>query len=107
MMVQNNISNVICPHNLFLPVHVSDNMAMDNEEGYMPSVAWNGFELEWSADNDLCEEFLSSGGRCGHDTKLNKFVCFCPDDSKCPGTTFDHFFGLCCYLFTYTPLMKV
>ncbi|KAK9700217.1 hypothetical protein RND81_08G224000 [Saponaria officinalis] len=85
MMTQNNISDAICPNNLFLPVHTSDNMAMDAEQGFLPTASENGFELKWSADNVLCEECLYSGGQCGHDSKLNKFVCFCPNGSKCPG----------------------
>ncbi|KAK9700202.1 hypothetical protein RND81_08G223200 [Saponaria officinalis] len=85
MMTQNNISDAICPNNLFLPVHTSDNMAMDAEQGFLPTASENGFELKWSTDNVLCEECLYSGGQCGHDSKLNKFVCFCPNGSKCPG----------------------
>ncbi|XP_074279063.1 LEAF RUST 10 DISEASE-RESISTANCE LOCUS RECEPTOR-LIKE PROTEIN KINASE-like 2.4 [Silene latifolia] len=85
MMVQGNISGVICPNNLFLPVHVSDNIAMDEEQGYLPTASVDGFELKWSADNVLCEECLYTRGQCGHDTNSNKFVCFCPNGSNCPG----------------------
>ncbi|KAH9615199.1 hypothetical protein KSS87_000824 [Heliosperma pusillum] len=85
MMVQGNISGAICPNNLFLPVHVSDNVDMDQEQGFLPSASVHGFELKWSADNMLCEECLYTRGQCGHDSEFNKFVCFCPSGSKCPG----------------------
>ncbi|KAL9231314.1 hypothetical protein vseg_006555 [Gypsophila vaccaria] len=85
MIIQNNISDITCPKYLFLPVHTSDNMAMDAEQGFLPTASQNGFELKWSADNVLCEKCFYSGGQCGHDTKLNKFVCLCPNDSTCPG----------------------
>lgn len=88
MMSDHNISESTCPNRLFLPVHRSDNMAIDNSGQVMQVsfAAWHGFELKWSADNALCAQCLASGGQCGHDWISNKFFCFCTDESKCPFT---------------------
>ncbi|KAL9244121.1 hypothetical protein vseg_017929 [Gypsophila vaccaria] len=84
MMQKANMSQAMCPNRLFLPVHVTDVVAMDDAGRYLPQGAWNGFELKWIADDVLCRKCLGSGGRCGHDFKANKFFCFCSDESKCP-----------------------
>ena len=88
MMSDHNISESTCSNRLFLPIHRSDNMAIDNSGQVMQVsfAAWHGFELKWSADNALCGQCLASGGQCGHDWSSNKFFCFCTDESKCPFT---------------------
>lgn len=85
MISDHNISET-CPNRLFLPVHRSDDMAIDSSGQVMQVsfAAWHGFELKWSADNVVCEECLAKGGQCGHDWLSNKFFCFCTDESKCP-----------------------
>ncbi|XP_074308314.1 LEAF RUST 10 DISEASE-RESISTANCE LOCUS RECEPTOR-LIKE PROTEIN KINASE-like 2.3 [Silene latifolia] len=85
LMLKLNMSQVMCPNKLFLPVHNTDLMAMDKGGGYyLPSSAFNGFELKWNANDGLCKECVRSGGQCGHDSTSNKFFCFCADESKCP-----------------------
>ncbi|KAK9683177.1 hypothetical protein RND81_10G121200 [Saponaria officinalis] len=84
MMLKLNMSQGMCGNRLFLPVHLTDFTAMDEAGKYLPSGAWNGFELKWRANDDLCRECVRSGGQCGHDSKSNKFFCFCSDESKCP-----------------------
>ncbi|XP_074308313.1 LEAF RUST 10 DISEASE-RESISTANCE LOCUS RECEPTOR-LIKE PROTEIN KINASE-like 2.4 [Silene latifolia] len=84
LMVKFNMSNVICPKKLMLPVHKTDVLAMDEAGRYLPTSAWNGFQLKWNANDGLCQECVGSGGQCGHDSKSNKFFCFCTDESKCP-----------------------
>jgi len=86
MLSDHNISESTCTNRLFLPVHRSDSIAIDNSGQVMQVsfAAWHGFELKWSADNVLCEECLASGGQCGHDWSSNKFFCFCTDESNCP-----------------------
>ncbi|XP_074289829.1 LEAF RUST 10 DISEASE-RESISTANCE LOCUS RECEPTOR-LIKE PROTEIN KINASE-like 2.4 [Silene latifolia] len=86
LMLKFNMSKVVCPNKLFLPVHKTDLMAMDkaNDGYYLPSSARNGFELKWNANDGLCRQCVGSGGQCGHDSKSNKFFCFCTDESKCP-----------------------
>uniref|UniRef100_A0A803LAY8 non-specific serine/threonine protein kinase n=1 Tax=Chenopodium quinoa TaxID=63459 RepID=A0A803LAY8_CHEQI len=83
-MLNNSISVSSCPNHLFLPIHMDDNLAMDQIGGYIPNAAWNGFELKWNANSGSCEACLQSGGQCGHEPRSNKFFCFCSDESKCP-----------------------
>ncbi|XP_074308289.1 LEAF RUST 10 DISEASE-RESISTANCE LOCUS RECEPTOR-LIKE PROTEIN KINASE-like 2.4 [Silene latifolia] len=84
LMLKFNMSKVVCPNKLFLPVQNTDLIAMDKAGEYMPFSAKNGFELKWNANDGLCRECVRSGGQCGHDFKSNKFFCFCTDESKCP-----------------------
>ncbi|KNA11482.1 hypothetical protein SOVF_134790 [Spinacia oleracea] len=49
-----------------------------------------GFELEWKAENDLCDKCRRSGGECGYNTTISRFTCYCPDHpyaSTCPGNS--------------------
>lgn len=41
----------------------------------------SGFELEWKADNILCDDCQVSGGLCGYDSASGKFSCHCKDKS--------------------------
>ncbi|XP_074308316.1 LEAF RUST 10 DISEASE-RESISTANCE LOCUS RECEPTOR-LIKE PROTEIN KINASE-like 2.4 [Silene latifolia] len=84
LMIKFNMSKVVCPNKLFLPVHNTDVLATDEAGVYRPLSAWNGFELKWNANDGLCRECVGSGGQCGHDSESNKFFCFCTDESKCP-----------------------
>ncbi|XP_074312605.1 LEAF RUST 10 DISEASE-RESISTANCE LOCUS RECEPTOR-LIKE PROTEIN KINASE-like 1.2 isoform X2 [Silene latifolia] len=42
-------------------------------------VVSKGFELKWVIDDSQCVDCVSSNGRCGYNTTLNKPVCFCRD----------------------------
>lgn len=47
-----------------------------------------GFELQWIAENRLCDECRGSGGECGYNTTMSRFTCYCLDHpyaTKCPG----------------------
>ncbi|KAH9622183.1 hypothetical protein KSS87_001248 [Heliosperma pusillum] len=60
LMVKFNMSHVMCPNKLLLPVHKTDVLAMDEAGQYLPISAWNGFQLKWNA-NDVC---ISVTGIC-------------------------------------------
>ncbi|RQP02197.2 hypothetical protein POPTR_017G117120v4 [Populus trichocarpa] len=45
-----------------------------------------GFELEWSANDSLCDTCESSGGQCGYNKTTTAFTCYCagqPQDFEC------------------------
>ncbi|XP_073037905.1 LEAF RUST 10 DISEASE-RESISTANCEUS RECEPTOR-LIKE PROTEIN KINASE-like 2.5 isoform X1 [Primulina eburnea] len=69
-----------CPRNVLVPVDGAGQSGGGNGGiGDVLEVAKKGFELNWtSADCDACE---ISGGRCGFNETLYKFICFCPDRS--------------------------
>nr|GMD49979.1 LEAF RUST 10 DISEASE-RESISTANCE LOCUS RECEPTOR-LIKE PROTEIN KINASE-like 2.1 [Ipomoea batatas] len=53
------------------------NASLASEELLRTSVA-GGFPVEWKANNSLCQECTSSGGRCGSNGNLisTQFVCY-------------------------------
>ena len=45
-----------------------------------------GFELEWSANDSLCDTCKSSGGLCGYNKTTTAFTCYSadqPQDFEC------------------------
>nr|TKS00425.1 putative receptor-like protein kinase [Populus alba] len=38
-----------------------------------------GFWLQWTANDSLCNKCKFSGGRCGYNTDTSKFTCYCQD----------------------------
>ncbi|XP_020218609.2 LEAF RUST 10 DISEASE-RESISTANCE LOCUS RECEPTOR-LIKE PROTEIN KINASE-like 1.4 [Cajanus cajan] len=41
----------------------------------------NGFNVEWNANNSLCDECQNSGGHCGYNPSSSQFACYCKDGS--------------------------
>ncbi|GAB4827900.1 hypothetical protein Ancab_034784 [Ancistrocladus abbreviatus] len=42
----------------------------------------NGFELEWYADNEFCDDCHGKLGDCGHNLDENKPVCYYPEEEE-------------------------
>ncbi|XP_044468477.1 LEAF RUST 10 DISEASE-RESISTANCE LOCUS RECEPTOR-LIKE PROTEIN KINASE-like 1.3 isoform X2 [Mangifera indica] len=38
-----------------------------------------GFDLQWDANNSLCDKCKNSGGLCGYDPDTDEFICYCRD----------------------------
>ncbi|XP_019154739.1 PREDICTED: LEAF RUST 10 DISEASE-RESISTANCE LOCUS RECEPTOR-LIKE PROTEIN KINASE-like 2.4 isoform X2 [Ipomoea nil] len=76
-------NNIKCGFEIFVTVTQEAFEALGNasqlasEELLRTSVA-GGFAVEWKANNSLCEECRSSGGRCGSNANLisTQFVCY-------------------------------
>ncbi|KAK7295766.1 hypothetical protein RJT34_18678 [Clitoria ternatea] len=41
----------------------------------------SGFDVEWDANNTLCDECQNSGGHCGYSPISGEFTCYCRDGS--------------------------
>ncbi|KAI3768107.1 hypothetical protein L2E82_18539 [Cichorium intybus] len=45
---------------------------------YLWSALWDGFQLQWTANKDECNQCIRSNGRCGSDlTSTHLFACYC------------------------------
>ncbi|KAJ6861342.1 hypothetical protein NC651_037429 [Populus alba x Populus x berolinensis] len=59
-----------------VPILVSPNVSQFLE------VINQGFELEWSANDSLCDTCESSGGQCGYNKTTTAFTCYCADQPR-------------------------
>ncbi|GAB4827894.1 hypothetical protein Ancab_034778, partial [Ancistrocladus abbreviatus] len=77
-----------CSSYLFVPVFQSAADTIDSSPnfGSVTSAVADGFELQWTASNDRCNECLKSGGQCGYDWDDNEPTCYCANQSKCPSS---------------------
>ncbi|KAK7340936.1 hypothetical protein VNO77_21654 [Canavalia gladiata] len=41
----------------------------------------HGFDVDWDANNSLCDECHNSGGHCGYSPSSGDFACYCRDGS--------------------------
>ncbi|CAL5372504.1 unnamed protein product [Camellia sinensis] len=39
----------------------------------------SGVELQWDANNSICDRCIGSGGKCGSNTSSGSFACYCAD----------------------------
>ncbi|KAI8017049.1 LEAF RUST 10 DISEASE-RESISTANCE LOCUS RECEPTOR-LIKE PROTEIN KINASE-like 2.7 [Camellia lanceoleosa] len=39
----------------------------------------SGVELQWDANNNICDQCIGSGGKCGSNTSSGLFACYCLD----------------------------
>ncbi|CAL5372490.1 unnamed protein product [Camellia sinensis] len=39
----------------------------------------SGVELQWDANNSICDRCIGSGGKCGSNTSSGLFACYCSD----------------------------
>ncbi|CAL5372498.1 unnamed protein product [Camellia sinensis] len=39
----------------------------------------SGVELQWDANNSICDQCIGSGGKCGSNTSSGLFACYCLD----------------------------
>jgi hypothetical protein len=63
-----------------VPILVSSNVSQ-----FLEAIN-QGFELEWSANDSLCDTCKSSGGLCGYNQTTTAFTCYCadqPQDFEC------------------------
>ncbi|XP_021763591.1 LEAF RUST 10 DISEASE-RESISTANCE LOCUS RECEPTOR-LIKE PROTEIN KINASE-like 1.4 isoform X1 [Chenopodium quinoa] len=86
-----NIPRDACNRSITVPVtnYESSALRIVDTISLMAALRY-GFELEWKAENDVCNKCRKSGGECGYNTTMSRFTCFCPDQpyaSKCPGGT--------------------
>lgn len=78
-----------CKSNYTVPVYPSAAESTTNAENLQAAFR-GGFELEWLADNKLCDDCRGSNGECGYNNTTTKFTCYCPDgprDFNCHGTS--------------------
>ncbi|KAK9683179.1 hypothetical protein RND81_10G121400 [Saponaria officinalis] len=79
--------NETCPHSNLVSVPVVHFLhGTITDAGSLLDAFHYGFELEWIAENELCDGCRRSRGVCGYDTNQTKSVCYCTDrpyDSKC------------------------
>jgi len=76
-----------CQRSIFVPVYQTAAATLTGNTS-LHAALQSGFELEWSAENDQCDECSRSGGACGYDPNLKRFTCYCtdgPHDSNCNG----------------------
>lgn len=77
----------VCQRSIFVPVYQTAAAKVTGNTSLQEALS-SGFELEWSAENDMCDNCSRSGGACGYDPNLKKFTCYCadgPHDSNCNG----------------------
>ncbi|XP_021763599.1 LEAF RUST 10 DISEASE-RESISTANCE LOCUS RECEPTOR-LIKE PROTEIN KINASE-like 2.1 isoform X3 [Chenopodium quinoa] len=86
-----NIPRDACNRSITVPVtnYESSALRIVDTISLMAALRY-GFELEWKAENDVCNKCRKSGGECGYNTTMSRFTCYCPDQpyaSKCPGSS--------------------
>lgn len=71
-----------CKSNIFVPIFDYNSAAARlTDQNSLLTTLHNGFELEWMANNSLCDECRGTGGACGYNTSTSKFTCHCPSQS--------------------------
>ncbi|KAL2896234.1 LEAF RUST 10 DISEASE-RESISTANCE LOCUS RECEPTOR-LIKE PROTEIN KINASE-like 1.3, partial [Bienertia sinuspersici] len=87
----NNIPWNTCNRSVVVPIINYENSVQRIRDTFSLMAAFRyGFELEWNAENSLCDECINSGGECGFNTTMKRFTCYCPDQpyaTKCPGVS--------------------
>lgn len=82
-----NIPPGLCKNIISVPVYQS--VAANITDILSLQAAFkSGFELEWIANNELCDDCRASGGECGYNISRSRFTCYCADDihdSRCDG----------------------
>ncbi|KAJ0733157.1 putative wall-associated receptor kinase, galacturonan-binding domain-containing protein [Helianthus annuus] len=70
---------VQCNNHITVPVDQSwVNRILTATESDLRQALQDGFKLLWSARNDVCDQCVRSGGRCGsNSTSPYQFVCYC------------------------------
>ncbi|XP_021763593.1 LEAF RUST 10 DISEASE-RESISTANCE LOCUS RECEPTOR-LIKE PROTEIN KINASE-like 1.4 isoform X3 [Chenopodium quinoa] len=69
------IPQITCQSNIIVPLfHQSRDILKDSDS--VKSAFEKGFELEWIADNEKCDDCQKSGGECGYDFSQRNFTCY-------------------------------
>ncbi|KAK9697306.1 hypothetical protein RND81_08G028800 [Saponaria officinalis] len=69
----------ICAIEIYLPVLQTNVIDLNDGVSDINDVVSKGFELTWVIDEGVCQDCLTSGGRCGYNQTLNQPICFCQD----------------------------
>ncbi|KAL2896256.1 LEAF RUST 10 DISEASE-RESISTANCE LOCUS RECEPTOR-LIKE PROTEIN KINASE-like 1.3, partial [Bienertia sinuspersici] len=89
--IGNNIPWNTCNRSIVVPIINYESSVQRIRDTFSLMAAFRyGFELEWNAENNLCEECSNSGGECGYNSTMKRFTCYCPDQpyaTKCPGVS--------------------
>ncbi|GAA0174909.1 hypothetical protein LIER_28196 [Lithospermum erythrorhizon] len=78
-LASNFSSNMNCDASISVPVNLAlaqnlTNLISSADE--LREVLASGFQVQWSASNEICEECSLSGGRCGYNSSLSSIVCY-------------------------------
>ncbi|XP_021755088.1 LEAF RUST 10 DISEASE-RESISTANCE LOCUS RECEPTOR-LIKE PROTEIN KINASE-like 2.7 [Chenopodium quinoa] len=100
----------LCRSNVSVPVYRSV-AANITDMSSLHAALQSGFELEWIANDDLCDDCRGSSGECGYNTNLSRFTCYCADDVhnfRCDGMS-TYIFLIFIFIFydLYIRLLKV
>lgn len=68
-----------CDIALWVPILTTSIQGLLNNSIDIYGVINRGFEVKWNIDAMQCNNCLLSGGRCGYNTTLSAFNCYCPD----------------------------
>ncbi|CAK7344291.1 unnamed protein product [Dovyalis caffra] len=96
-----NISRYLesCNYSIIVPAYESAVRPIESHptaENLIAALA-QGFWLQWTANDSLCNKCKFSGGQCGYDTDTSKFTCYCRDQSYANATTCEK--GTSCHFY--------
>ncbi|KAI3451782.1 hypothetical protein Pfo_008447 [Paulownia fortunei] len=74
---------VTCSSNISVPVNQTAAQALANlattSTTLLQSALASGFSIQWSADDENCNNCVRSGGLCGYNQDSASFACYCTD----------------------------
>ncbi|XVF71594.1 hypothetical protein PTKIN_Ptkin12aG0051000 [Pterospermum kingtungense] len=72
-----------CNYSVTIPVLKSEIQSLETNQNSeaLTKALQNGFVVQWSADDSLCNSCLYSRGQCGHNLTSGEFICYCSDGS--------------------------
>ncbi|XP_073274406.1 LEAF RUST 10 DISEASE-RESISTANCEUS RECEPTOR-LIKE PROTEIN KINASE-like 2.3 [Primulina huaijiensis] len=74
--------DMLCDSSISVPISQNAYQALQNATNSTPILQEafdDGFSIQWSANNDLCETCVISGGVCGYNQDSRSFTCNCID----------------------------
>ncbi|KAJ6861328.1 hypothetical protein NC651_037419 [Populus alba x Populus x berolinensis] len=78
-----NISSYLesCNHSVLIPAYESAVRSIESHPtaANLTNALHQGFWLQWTANDSLCNKCKFSGGQCGYNTDTSKFTCYCQD----------------------------
>ena len=68
-----------CESSVIVPILESQVSTLEeNSTGdNLKAIIDKGFRIVWKANNSLCYDCQTSGGRCGYNTSSSEFTCYC------------------------------
>jgi hypothetical protein len=67
----------MCEFNVIVPILQSAAQIGSNlTEAALVETIDGSFMLRWDANNSLCDGCEATGGQCGYNTSMSKFICF-------------------------------